>query len=387
MNNTTPIRIVEVAGSADLSEFLHFPHCLYRNDPNWVPPLHSEVRKLLDPRKNPFFDHGEMCLWLAKRDGETVGRISAQVNQLHLERHHDETGNFGFLEAIDDQSVFQALLSTAEAWLRARGMKRILGPYSPSMNDEIGVLIHGFDTPPMLMMAHSPRYYAPRLEAEGYAKAKDVNAFLLDMANAPPLDSERANRVREKLSTKTAITTRTLDMKRFTEDMRLGLDVYNEAWANNWGFLPVTERDAKVLMDSIKPIIDPKGVVFGLVDGEMASLAVSVPNLNEIIADLDGRLLPFNWLKLLWRLKWRRPKSARVMIAGVRSTYRDSPVSGALMAYTLQDLLIYFKKAGIEKIEWSWILEDNDKSAAIQKIGAPLSKTYRIFAKPLEAPA
>lgn len=387
MNNTTPIRIVEVAGSADLSEFLHFPHRLYRNDPNWVPPLHSEVRKLLDPRKNPFFDHGEMCLWLAKRDGETVGRISAQVNQLHLERHHDETGNFGFLEAIDDQSVFQALLSTAEAWLRARGMKRILGPYSPSMNDEIGVLIHGFDTPPMLMMAHSPRYYAPRLEAEGYAKAKDVNAFLLDMANAPPLDSERANRVREKLSTKTAITTRTLDMKRFTEDMRLGLDVYNEAWANNWGFLPVTERDAKVLMDSIKPIIDPKGVVFGLVDGEMASLAVSVPNLNEIIADLDGRLLPFNWLKLLWRLKWRRPKSARVMIAGVRSTYRDSPVSGALMAYTLQDLLIYFKKAGIEKIEWSWILEDNDKSAAIQKIGAPLSKTYRIFAKPLEAPA
>lgn len=387
MNNSTPIRIVEVAGSRDLREFLEFPHRLYRNDPNWVPPLHSEVRKLLDRRKNPFFDHGEMCLWLAKRDGETVGRISAQINRLHLDRHKDDTGNFGFLEAVDDQSVFQALLSTAEAWLKARGMKRILGPYSPSMNDEIGVLIHGFDTPPMLMMAHSPRYYAPRLEAEGYGKAKDVNAFLLDMANAVDIDTPRFDRAREKLGARNAITVRTLDTKHFADDIRKGLDIYNDAWANNWGFLPVTERDANVLIGSIKPILDPKGAIFGMVNGEMVSMALSVPNLNEIIADFDGKLMPFNWAKLLWRLKWRRPKSARVMLAGVRSDYRDSPVSGALMALSLQELLRYFKRSGIEKIEWSWILEDNDKSAAIQKIGAPLSKTYRIFAKALEAAA
>jgi hypothetical protein len=387
MNSTAPIRIVEVTGARDLREFLEFPHRLYRDDPHWVPPLHSEIRKLLDRRKNPFFDHGEICLWLAKRGDETVGRISAQINHMHLERHQDATGNFGFLEAIDDQAVFHALLATAEAWVKARGMARILGPYSPSMNDEIGVLIHGFDTPPMVMMAHSPRYYAARLEAEGYGKAKDVNAFVLDMANAMDLDSPRVQRAREKLAARTAVTTRTLDPKHFAEDIRKGLDIYNDAWASNWGFLPVTERDANVLIDSIKPILDPNGVIFGMVDGEMTSIALSVPNLNEIIADLDGKLLPFGWAKLLWRLKWRRPKSARVMLAGVRSVYRDSPISGALMSYSIQALLRYFKRSGIDKIEWSWILEDNNKSAAIQTIGATLSKTYRIYAKPLDAAA
>lgn len=377
------ISIREVSGSRDLRDFIRLPHRLYRDDPNWVPPLDQEVRKLLSRRHNPFFDHGEACLWLARRGNEVVGRISAQINRLHLDLHRDATGNFGFLEAIDDPAVFHALLSTAEAWLRDRGMKRSLGPYNPSMNDEIGVLIAGFDTPPMVMMAHSPRYYAPRLEALGYAKAKDVHAYLLDMTQLDRVNESRVSRASERLRAKGTVSMRILDRNRFEEDMRLGLDIYNDAWADNWGFLPVTEREAKVLIDSIKPIVDPRGVIFGTVGGKVVSVAASVPNLNEVIADFDGRLLPFNWIKLLWRLKLRRPKTARVILAGVRAAYRDSPVSGALVTQSLHELLRYFEHTGIEKIEWSWILEENKTSLAVQKLGAKLSKTYRIYAKEL----
>lgn len=377
------INICQVSSSRDLRDFIRLPHRLYRDDPNWVPPLDQEVRKLLSQRHNPFFDHGDACLWLARRGNEIVGRISAQINRLHLELHRDATGNFGFLEAIDDQAVFHTLLSTAEAWLRDRGMMRILGPYSPSMNDEIGVLIAGFDTPPMVMMAHSARYYAPRLEAEGYAKAKDVHAYLLDMTQLDRVNDTRVTRATERLRAKGTVNMRVLDRHRFEEDMREGLDIYNDAWADNWGFLPVTEREAKVLIDSIKPIVDPEGVIFGTVDGRLVSVAASVPNLNEVIADLGGKLLPFNWIKLLWRLKRHRPRTARVILAGVRAAYRDSPISGALVTQSLHELLRYFERAGIEKIEWSWILEENRTSLAVQKLGAKLSKTYRLYAKDL----
>jgi hypothetical protein len=377
------IDIVEVTDHRDLREFIRFPVRLHRHDPNWVPPLDNEVRKLLDRRHHPFFEHGEACLWLAKRGGETVGRISAQINRLHVELHHDPTGNFGFLDAIDDQAVFHALLTTAEVWLKSRSMTRILGPYNLSMNDEIGLLVQGFDTPPMVAMPHAPSYYAGRIDAEHYTKAKDLHAYLLDMANAPDLDSPRAQRAREKLSSRNAVTVRHIDMKHFAEEMRRGLDIYNDAWADNWGFLPVNEREATVLIKSINPIVDPGGIIFGLVDGEMVSIVVSIPNLNEIIADLDGRLLPFNWVKLLWRLKFRRPKSARVILAGVRTAYRHSPVSGALIAYSLQELLLHYKRVGVQHVEWSWILEDNQKSAAIRNIGATLSKVYRLYEKPL----
>ena len=179
-----PIRVMEVHSRRDLREFMDLPERIYSNDPNWIAPLRMEVRKLLDRRRNPFFDHGDACFWLAWRGDTPVGRISGQINRLHLEMHGDATGNFGFLEAIDEPAVFQALLSTAEAWLKARGMTRSLGPYSLSINDEIGVLISGFEYPPVISMSHSPRYYGARLEAAGYAKAKDVHAFrfVLDLS-------------------------------------------------------------------------------------------------------------------------------------------------------------------------------------------------------------
>ena len=293
------------------------------------------MHRLLDRRRNPFFDHGEACFWLAWRDGIPVGRISAQINHLHLETHRDETGNFGLLEAIDDQAVFAALQRAAENWLRERGMRRILGPYSLSMNDDIGVLVSGFETPPMVGMPYTPPYYAERLVAEGYVKAKDLHALRVTLADIVTRHLHQLERVTARLRAEGRIAVRPLDPARFAEEMRLALDIYNEAWTQNWGFLPVTEREAKQIIDQLAPVLPPQSVVFALADGEPAAMLVALPNLNEIVADLDGRLFPINWLKLLWRLRFRKPKTARVMLTGVRQRYRRSALSMALVTLML----------------------------------------------------
>ena len=236
--------------------------------------------------RNPFFDHGEACFWLAWRDGVPVGRISAQINHRHLETHHDETGNFGLLEAINDQAVFAALQRIAENWLRERGMRRILGPYSLSMNDDIGVLVSGFDTPPMVGMPYTPPYYAERLAEEGYVKAKDLHALRVTIADIVNKHIVQLENVTARLRAEGRLGVRHLDPARFAEEMRLALDIYNEAWTQNWGFLPVTEREAKQIIDQLAPVLPPQGVVFALADGEPAAMVVALPNLNEIIADL-----------------------------------------------------------------------------------------------------
>ncbi|HJY51272.1 MAG TPA: dATP pyrophosphohydrolase, partial [Stellaceae bacterium] len=217
-------------GRRDRHRFVDLPYRLHRDDPNWVPPLRRDVHRVLDRRRNPFFDHGEACFWLAWRDGIPVGRISAQINHLHLETHRDETGNFGLLEAIDDQAVFAALQRAAENWLRERGMRRILGPYSLSMNDDIGVLVSGFETPPMVGMPYTPPYYADRLGAAGYAKAKDLFALRVTLADIVTRHLYQLERVTARLRAEGRIAVRSLDPARFAEEMRLALDIYNEAW-------------------------------------------------------------------------------------------------------------------------------------------------------------
>jgi hypothetical protein len=378
------IDVTAVRGWRDRSHFVDLPYRLHRNDPNWVPPLRRDMHRLLDRRRNPFFDHGEACFWLARRDGIPVGRISAQINHLHLETHRDETGNFGLLEAVDDQAVFAALQRVAENWLRERGMRRILGPYSLSMNDDIGVLVSGFDTPPMVGMPYTPRYYAERLIAEGYVKAKDLHALRLTLADVVTRHLDQLERVTARLRAEGRIAVRSLDPARFALEMRLALDIYNEAWTQNWGFLPVSEREARQIIDQLAPILPPQNVVFALADGEPAAMLVSLPNLNEIVADLGGRLFPINWLKLLWRLHFRKPKTARVMLTGVRRRYRGSALSAALVTLMLAEILDAGRRANIETVEFSWILEDNKPSLqGCHAFGAQLDKVYRIYAKAL----
>lgn len=378
------IEVVALRGSADRRRFVDFPYRLHRGDPNWVPPLRRDVKMLLSRRRNPFFDHGEAQFWLAWRGGEPVGRISAQINRLHLETHHDETGNFGMLEAIDDPAVFAALLETAEAWLRERGMRRVVGPYNLSMNDEIGVLISGFDSPPMVGMPHAPPYYSQLLEEAGYAKAKDLHALRVSVGQLLTDHLEQVERVTAQLRAAGRIGQRFLDPKRFAEEIRLALEIYNDAWTENWGFLPVGEREAKALIDQLAPILPPQGVIFGLADGEPAAMLVALPNLNELLADLNGRLFPFGWAKLLWRLRFRRTKGARIILAGVRRRYRNSAVSMALVTLMMGTLLKVGQERGTELVEMSWILEDNKASLdGCLAIGARLAKLYRIYGKNL----
>jgi hypothetical protein len=381
---TEAIVVTEVRSGRDLRRFLGVPYHVYRNDSCWVPPLQHEIRKLLDRRRNPFFEHAEADYWIAWRGDRPVGRISAQINRLHLETHGDGTGNFGFLEAIDDHAVFEALVGTAGAWLKARGMARMLGPYSPSINDEIGVLVTGFDRPAVIGTAYSPRYYGARLEAAGCVKAKDVHALLFDMAGEDIREIDRLKRVTDRVNAAGRFHIRPIDMRCFETEMRNAIEVYNDAWSDNWGFVPVTRSEVKHLIASVRPIIDPKYVLMGEVDGKLEGIFMTLLNLNEAIADLGGRLAPFGWAKLLWRLHRRPFKSGRVMLAGVRKRHRNSLLSPALLSQMLARTIETGRASGIDWLELSWVLEDNARSMALcRRAGGRIYKTYRIYRKPL----
>ena len=381
---TEPVRVREVVTSGDFRRFLEVPHLVYRNDPHWVAPLRSETRKVLDRRRNPFFDHGEACYWLAYRGDTPVGRISAQVNRLHLETHRDATGNFGFLEAVDDPAVFDALLGTAEAWLRARGLVRALGPYSLSMNDEIGVLVSGFSHPPVIAMTHAPPYYGPRLESAGYTKAKDLYAFRFEIDEARNKSIPEMLRHAARINREGRVRVRHIDMRRFEPEMRSGIAVYNDAWSANWGFVPVTPREVEHLSAALKPVIHPRGILLGEIDGRLEGLFVAIPDLNELIADLGGRLLPFGWAKLLWRLRTRSPRGGRVMLAGLTKAYQNSALGASMLLWMFADLFQAASERGYRYVEFSWVLEDNTRSIALcERYGGRLYKTYRLYQKSL----
>ena len=252
------------------------------------------------------------------------------------------------------------------------------------MHDEICVLVSDRTTNPMIGMPYTPPYYAERLAEAGYVKAKDLHALRVTIADIVTKHIVQLEKVTARLRAEGRLGVRHLDPARFAAEMRLALDIYNESWTQNWGFLPVTEREAKQIIDQLAPVLPPQGVVFALADGEPAAMIVALPNLNETIADLGGRLFPINWLKLLWRLRFRKPKAARVILTGVRPRYRRSALSATLVILMLAEVLNAARRANIETVEFSWILEDNKSSLeGAHAIGAKLDKLYRIYAKPL----
>ncbi|HYM01701.1 MAG TPA: dATP pyrophosphohydrolase [Stellaceae bacterium] len=377
------VRISEARDRRDLRRFLDVPYAVYRNDPNWIAPLRREILKILDRRRNPFFDHGEACYWIAWRGDRPVGRISAQINRLHLETHRDATGNFGFFEAIDDPGTISALLDTAEAWLKARGMSRVVGPYSLSINDEIGIPVAGTDLPPVFGMAYAPRYYATALEARGYRKAKDFYALRFDMYGDNIREVERLERVSRRL--RAACRVRPIDMHRFADDMKRAVEVYNDAWSGNWGFVPVTEREVMHFVKDLRQIIVPEFVQLAEVNGRVEGFLIAIPNLNEAIADLGGRLFPVGWAKLLWRLRMRPFTTARVVLAGVSKSLQNSPLSATLLSAMLAEIIKAGRAEGLDWVELSWVLEDNARSMALcQRAGGRLYKTYRVYGKTLD---
>jgi hypothetical protein len=378
-SNSSPLQIVKVENRKALNNFIRVLWPLYKDDPAWVPPLMLERRMQLAP-SNPYFEHADYSSWIAYRDRTPVGRISAQIDQLHLDRYQDATGFFGMLEAENNSEIFQILMDTAETWLRKKGMRRVTGPFNLSINQELGMLVDGFDTPPMVMMGHGHPYYAPRIEENGYRKEKDLLAYIVDSDFKPP-PAMRAIMARAK----NRIQTRSLRKSDFKEELKLIRDIFNDAWSQNWGFIPFTDPEFQHLGKDLKMLVDENLMSIAAVDGEPAAFMVLLPNINEVIRDLNGRLLPFGWLKLLWRLKVKYPKTARVPLMGVRCRYHDSLLGAALAFSMFASLKPPVIKRGIKQVELSWILEDNKGMRNIlETVGCRIYKTYRIYGKNLK---
>ncbi len=373
------LQVVKVERKSDLNEFIRLPWSLYKDDPNWIPPLILERRMQLSP-KNPYFEHAKFCSWITYRNGKPVGRISAQIDRLHIDRYQDATGFFGMLEAEDDSLTFRALLSTAESWLRDQGMQQISGPFNLSINQELGLLVDGFDTPPSMMMGHARPYYADRIEKDGYQKEKDLLAYII---NTDSKMTAAAKRITARA--KDRIHIRRLQKSDFVNELEIIRNIFNDAWSQNWGFIPWTEAEVEHLGKDLKMLADEELVKIAEVDGKPAAFIVLLPNINEIIQDLNGRLLPFGWLKLLWRLKVKYPKSARIPLMGVRSQYHDSLMGAALAFGVIADVQQPALKHGIKEVELSWILEENKGMRnVIESVNGRVYKTYRIYSKELE---
>jgi hypothetical protein len=377
----SPILVRPVEDAADRKEFVDLAWTLNKDDPNWVPPLKTEVHGLIDPRTNPWFEHAEARLFLAMRDGRTVGRISAQVDQEVLQHMGAGTGQWGFLEAVDAE-VAAELLARAEDWLRARRMTRSLGPFSLSIWDEPGLLVKGFDHPPTVMMGHNKPDYEGWVEAAGYRGAKDLYTYELRIDRPmPPL----VQRIVSSGERNPRIVIRKADKSRFDEEASLILGILNDAWSDNWGFIPLSDEEIAYAGKKLKPIVFEDLIRIAEVDEEPVAFLLSLPDLNEITKDFDGRLFPFNWLKLLWKLKKPRVRTVRVPLMGVvkrlQSTRLASQLAFMLVEYARRDAV---PRYGCERGEFGWILEDNQGMRSMaETIEGSINKVYRIYEKPL----
>ena len=379
----SPVRLCPVETRRDLKRFIRMPDRIYADDPNWVRPLMMERLALLDRRKNPYFDHAEAAFWLAERDGAPVGRISAQVDRLVEQRFGERIGHFGLFECVDDPDVATGLFETAEAWLRERGCTRVQGPFNLSINSECGLLVDGFETPPAVMMGHARPYYCNMLEGQGYAKATDMYAYELDLHKGPPASIARF--VNASLA-HGEIKVRQLDKKKYDEELSIILDIFNDAWAHNWGFVPMTSAEAVQMAREIRPLLDPRCVEICHYKGEDAAMFVTLPDFNSLIADFNGSLLPFNWLRLLPRLG-RVSDRVRVPLMGVRQPFQNTRAGAAMAMIMIENVRQRCISLGATWGELSWILEGNTNMRKILvKIGCELYKTYRIYEKPLAPP-
>ena len=374
------IDVVPVTDKAGLKAFIALPKRLYRGHKGYVAPLDMERGEVLSPKKNPYFTHAKAQLFLATRDGKVVGRISAQVCELE-QKLRPGTGHFGWLDAEDDPAIYQALITAAADWLRAQGSTRMVGPLSFSSNEETGLLVEGFDSLPMLLMPYHAPHAGKNVEAAGLSRLKDVIAYDLNKSAYKPVGSSR---MLEKLQSDGTIRMRGLDMKNYTRDLSVILDIFNDAWAENWGMVPFTATEIAAAAASMKPLIDPDLVVIAEVKGEPAGMLVCLPNLMEAIRDFDGSLLPFNVVKLLYRLKGKKLKTSRIPLMGIRRKHHGSVLGATLLPLMFDRLKEPFLKRGLERVEMSWILEDNlPMRRVIEGVGGKVYKTYRLYEKSL----
>jgi hypothetical protein len=375
---TTEIRQVPMGGR--LKEFLDVVDYIYREDPNFVRPLDQDLKDRLSPKKNPFFEHGEGTIFTAHRNGQCVGRVTAQIDREHLERYKDDTGFFGFLDTIDDPDVARALLAAAEGWLKEKGIKRVRGPLSLSINEELGCLVEGFDTPPYFFMPHHLPYQSALIEKAGYAKEKDFYAWKYEVGEV----NKRTRKAHDEIAAMPEVTARQVSVKDVERDVEIVVDIFNDAWSDNWGFVPLTRTEVRKMAQDFKLILMPEITRIVSIDGEPAAVSVALPNLNELISDLHGKLFPFGLAKLLYRLKVKGPKSGRLLILGIRKKYRHVRKYAGLSAYLYAEMNDSGRKLGMTRGELGWTLEDNGPvNAGIRLMGSTIYKRYRVYEKGL----
>ena len=379
--NAPAVEIRRVVTKADRNDFVDLAYRLNADDPNWIPPLRDEVNGLITPGRNPWFEHAEAAFFLAEREGRVVGRISAQVDQLVLEHMSPGLGQWGMLQA-EDEATARALLATAEDWLRGKGMTRSMGPFSLGIWDEPGLLIKGHDHPPMVMMGHDKAECEAWVERAGYAKAKDLFTYELPADRPfPPL----VQRIVANGEKNERIRLRRVNKKRFDEEAALVLSILNEAWSDNWGFIPLTPSEIAYAGKKLKPIVLEDMILVAEYDGEPVAFMMALPDVNEFLRDLKGELLPFGWVKLLWRLRRMRPKGGRVPLMGVVRRLHATRLASQLAFMMIE----YIRRAGtshygITRAEVGWVLEDNQPMISIaQAIDSTCNRIYRIYEKPL----
>jgi hypothetical protein len=366
------LEIRPVAGPREFRRFIDYPYELYAHDPRWIPELRLSARERLTPKKNPFFAHADLMLFLAWRDEAVVGRIAAIDDRLHNEWNGENIVMFGFFEAADADAA-QALLAQAERWARGRGRTAVRGPINPSLNESGGLLVEGFDTDPMLMMPRNPPAYATYIEAAGYTKAKDLYAWLYDLRHGvPDVVARLAERLRDRLKVRLG----PLNVKDFARETDRLRKIYTSAWTGNWGFVPPTPAEFQRIAKEMKPILDPRCTVAAQIDGKMIACAVAVPDVNQALKGTDGRLTPAT----IWRLlrRGRYIDQARLLLLGVDPQYRTVGIYPLLIATLHQQIA----DSPYRRVEFSWILEDNrDVNQPAAQAGATRYQTYRIYQK------
>ncbi len=374
--------IVEVTTKAQLNTFIEVPWRVYRDDATWTPPLKFERRGLFDRKKNPYFEHAEAAYWVAYKNGEAVGRISAQVDQMAQTHQGAGTGHFGSIEAIDDPDVFSALFDTAETWLRDRGMTRVLGPFTLSINEETGLLVDGFEHPPRILMSHARPYYLDQILRLGFEQAQEMWAYDLDVTKEFP---DNVQKILTRARALEKLTLRKFDKKKFKDELYTVIGIFNDAWSDNWGFIPMTAKEIDKMGDDLKPFVAEEGCMIAYWDGEPTAFMLTIPDINQAVADLDGRVFPLGWVKLLSRLILGTPTRCRVPLMGVKKEHQ-SGLAGASMAMLLIETIRAntVKTTGYKRAELSWILESNPSMHKILKlIGCEHYKTYRVYEKAL----
>lgn len=368
------VRVVPVRNHRDLRHFLKLPWRIYRHDPLWVPPLLFDQKQLLNRRTHPFHQHAEVEYFVAWRGEEAVGRIAAIVNHQYVQFHDEATGFFGFFECVDDVEVATVLLTTAEQWVAARGMQQMRGPMSFSTNEECALLVDGFDSAPTVMMPYNPPYYASLLGAAHYRKAKDLLAYLLDDTTPPP----RLVRGVERLLRGQKVVIRPFNKKRFTHEVASLTAIYQSAWEQNWGFVPMTTAEVENFADQMWWVANPNLCLLAEVDGEAIGFALALPDYNQVLRRMNGRLVPFGLFKFLWGR--RKISTARVLILGLKPGFRRRGIDAMLYLRLWQEA----PKNGYPVVECSWILEDNwDMRRALERMRGRLYKTYRVYEKKL----